>query len=113
MRLEGKIALVTGGRGGIGRAIVSRFVKEGATVYAADLTPQGSLADHGDDGSIFTKLDVTREADAIAAMTRVMSEQGKLDILVMRPALKLKRPSKRHHWTNGTKALRSTQRAPS
>ena len=82
MRLEGKIALVTGGRGGIGRAIVSRFVKEGATVYAADLTPQGSLADHGDDGSIFTKLDVTREADAIAAMTRVMSEQGKLDILV-------------------------------
>lgn len=82
MILEGKTALVTGGRGGIGRAIVARFLKEGATVYAADLTPQGSLSDHNDDGSIFVKLDVTQEADAIAAMGRVMSEQGRLNILV-------------------------------
>ena len=82
MKLEGKTALVTGGRGGIGRAIVSRFLQEGATVYAADLTPQGSLAQHDEDGSIFLKLDVTREADAIAAMERVMSKHGKLDILV-------------------------------
>ena len=82
MKLKGKTALVTGGRGGIGRAIVARFLKEGASVYAADLTPQGSLADHDDDGSIFVKLDVTQEADAIAAMDRVKSEAGKLDILV-------------------------------
>ena len=34
MMLKGKIALVTGGRGGIGRAICARFLKEGATVYA-------------------------------------------------------------------------------
>ena len=33
MKLDGKIALVTGARGGIGRAIVARFIKEGATVY--------------------------------------------------------------------------------
>ncbi len=82
MKLEGKTALVTGGRGGIGRAIVSRFLREGATVYAADLTERGSLADHDDDGSIFVKLDVTQEADAISAMNRVMTEEGKLDILV-------------------------------
>lgn len=82
MKLEGKTALVTGGRGGIGRAIVARFLKEGATVYAADLSLRGSLADHDDDGSIFIKLDVTLEADAIAAMGRVNDEQGKLDILV-------------------------------
>ena len=81
-KLDGKTALVTGGRGGIGRAIVARFLKEGATVYAADLTRQGSLSDHDDDGSIFVKLDVTQEADAIAAMDRVKAEQGKLDILV-------------------------------
>ena len=43
-KLAGKIALVTGGRGGIGRAIVKRFLAEGAIVYAADLTEQGSLA---------------------------------------------------------------------
>ena len=41
-KLAGKIALVTGGRGGIGRAIVKRFLTEGAHVYAADLTEQGS-----------------------------------------------------------------------
>ncbi len=82
MTLEGKTALVTGGRGGIGRAIVARFLKEGAVVYAADLTPQGSLQAHNDDGSHFVKLDVTQEADAVAAMERVGREAGKLDILV-------------------------------
>ncbi len=82
MSLEGKIAYVTGARGGIGRAIVNRFLKEGATVYAADLTPEGSLAAHDDDGSRFVAQDVTQEADAIRAMSRVHDEQGKLDILV-------------------------------
>lgn len=80
--LVGKTALVTGARGGIGRAIVGRFLKEGAVVYAADLTPEGSLAAHDDDGSVFVTLDVTKENDAIAAFERVRSEHGKLDILV-------------------------------
>ena len=66
--LEGKVALVTGGRGGIGRAIVSRFLREGAVVYAADLTQRGSLDTHDDDGSRFVKLDVSQEADAKAEM---------------------------------------------
>lgn len=82
MMLEGKTALVTGGRGGIGRAIVARFLREGARVYAADLTPEGSLAAHDDDGSIFVKLDVTQEADAVSAMEQVGAEAGQLDILV-------------------------------
>ncbi len=81
-RLTGKIALVTGGRGGIGRAICRRFLSEGAVVYAADLTGNGSLKDLGDDGSRFIKLDVTSEQDAIAAMEQVATEEGKLDILV-------------------------------
>lgn len=82
MTLQGKTALITGARGGIGRAIAARFIREGATVYAADLTEKGSLAEHDEDGSIFVKLDVTQEADAKAAMARVMEEAGKLDILV-------------------------------
>ncbi|NOD65002.1 MULTISPECIES: SDR family NAD(P)-dependent oxidoreductase [unclassified Ruegeria] len=82
MMLDGKTALVTGGRGGIGRAIVARFLREGARLYAADLTPEGSLSAHDDDGSIFVKLDVTQEADAIAAMDQVTAEAGQLDILV-------------------------------
>lgn len=82
MMLAGKIALVTGARGGIGRAIVDRFRREGATVYAADLTEQGSLEKHVDDGSRFVRYDVTQETDAIAAMDKVRSEVGRLDILV-------------------------------
>jgi len=82
MKLAGKVALVTGGRGGIGRAIVSRFLREGADVYAADLSPEGSLSAHDDDGSHFIKLDVAAEADAKAAAGLIDNKHGKLDILV-------------------------------
>ena len=79
MMLKGKIALVTGGRGGIGRAICARFLKEGATVYAGDLSPGGSLATHDDDGTHFLRLDVTDELTVKAAMTEIGE---RLDILV-------------------------------
>jgi len=82
MKLEGKIALVTGGRGGIGRAVVTRLMKEGASVYAADLTENGSLATHDDDGSQFVKLDVTAEQDSIAVFELIKEQHGKLDVLV-------------------------------
>lgn len=82
MMLEHKVALVTGGRGGIGRAIVARFLREGATVYAADLSESGSLAQHDDDGSRYVRMDVACEEEVQAAMTRVGAECGKLDILV-------------------------------
>ncbi len=81
-KLNGKIALVTGGRGGIGRAIVARFLREGATVYSADLSEAGSLQRHDDDGSRFVQMNVADEAMVQAAMARVQGECGKLDILV-------------------------------
>ena len=56
--LEGKVAIVTGGAGGLGRATVERFVEEGAHVVVADLDTEvvaayrahhTMLADHRDD----------------------------------------------------------------
>jgi len=82
MQLEGKVALVTGGRGGIGRAVVQRFIKEGAIVYAADLSEQGSLQQHDDDGSHFVKLDVTSENNAKDLFKNLSDKHGKLNILV-------------------------------
>ncbi|MBC6438040.1 MAG: SDR family oxidoreductase [Rhodobacteraceae bacterium] len=80
--LAGKVALVTGGRGGCGRAVVARFLREGAQVYAADLDAGGSCPGPGAGGGMFLRLDVTSEDEAMAAMDRVAAAHGRLDILV-------------------------------
>lgn len=80
-RLEGKTALITGGRGGIGRAICDRFEAEGARVFSADLNEAGSL-DGTPAAGAFIRLDVASEDEAIAAMSHVRDAAGKLDILV-------------------------------
>ncbi|MCV6593636.1 MAG: SDR family oxidoreductase, partial [Silicimonas sp.] len=79
-QLNGKVALVTGGRGGIGRAIVARFLREGATVYAGDLAEGGSTGAAGN--GAFLRLDVASEPEVQAAMAQIEGESGKLDILV-------------------------------
>ena len=80
MKLDGKVAFVTGGRGGIGRAICERFEREGASVYAADLTKTGSLGSGGP--GRFVQLDVSEEASVKAALHLVAKEKGRLNILV-------------------------------
>jgi dihydroanticapsin dehydrogenase len=80
--LTGKVALVTGGRGGIGRAIVRRFLNNSATVYAADVNELGSVQARGDDAGNFLRLDVTPEAEVKSVISRIAGECGKLDILV-------------------------------
>ncbi|QCP49085.1 SDR family oxidoreductase [Trinickia violacea] len=75
--LTNKVALVTGGLGGIGRAICARFVKEGATVFAADLADAESAP-----GTTFVKLDVSVEEDVRKVMRVIHERCGKLDILV-------------------------------
>lgn len=79
MTLEGKVAVVTGGRGGIGRAISQRFVQEGAKVYRCDLSdPETAI----EDGIIDTVLDVTSETDCADLGARIEDQFGKLDIVV-------------------------------
>ena len=83
-RLEGKIAIVTGGAKGIGGAISRRFVEEGATVTIADLdTNSGAaLAKTLGDETEFTELDVRDEAEWQSMVDGVIARHGRLDTLV-------------------------------
>ncbi|QQN75298.1 SDR family NAD(P)-dependent oxidoreductase [Croceicoccus sp. YJ47] len=72
------MALITGGAGGIGQAIVQVFRREGATVFSADIT-EGS--DAPADG-LFIHLDVTREEAWRTALRQIADAHGPVDIIV-------------------------------
>ena len=92
--LAGKVAVVTGGRGGIGTAVCARFAAEGAAVYATGLSEPAAGAGAGTDsgtgadadpapGAVaLHRHDVTSEASAVALMARVERAHGRLDVLV-------------------------------
>jgi len=83
--LADRIAVVTGGCGGIGSAICQRFAKEGAIVYAADISESQSHTAE----ILYQKHDVTSEQSAKDLFARVEAEQGKLDILVNAAAVEI------------------------
>ncbi len=87
-RLQDKVAVVTGGANGIGRATVLRFLAEGAAVVAADLNETTGretldLASRAGQGKRirFLRTDVVQEADVAAAVQLAVSEFGRLDCI--------------------------------
>lgn len=78
-RLHDKVAVVTGGAGGIGRAMVRRFAAEGARVVVADLSEEGATAAE-EVGGLFVATDVT-DAQAVQSMyAAAVAEYGGLDV---------------------------------
>ena len=84
LRLSGKIAFVTGGARGIGRAIVEKFAAEGAKVSFVDLDDDiGHEAAKAIGGPVeFRRADVTVEADIRDAIEGCVKRHGALDVLV-------------------------------
>ena len=87
MRLEGKVALISGGARGMGASEARLFAREGAKVVIGDiLEAEGrqTEADINETGGecLFIRLDVTSEADWERAVATAVSNFGKLDILV-------------------------------
>jgi NAD(P)-dependent dehydrogenase (short-subunit alcohol dehydrogenase family) len=86
-RLDGKVALITGGGSGIGRACAVRFAKEGANVCAADLDLKGAtetaqMVDAAGRKSLALQVDTTDEAANDAMVKRCVETLGAVDVLV-------------------------------
>lgn len=87
MRLEGKVALITGGAHGMGAAEARLFAREGAKVAIADIREEdgrkieAEIAEFGGE-AIFVSLDVSQEDQWQSAVAQVVNQFGKLDVLV-------------------------------
>ena len=94
MKLQGKVAIVTGGARGIGEAIVRDYVNEGAFVVISDILDaegvalEQELTQAGHKVSFF-KADVSKEADIIALVDHTIAVFGRIDILCNNAAVNI------------------------
>ncbi|QIM20384.1 3-oxoacyl-ACP reductase [Phycicoccus sp. HDW14] len=79
-RLEGKVAVVTGGCSGIGLATVRRFAEEGATVVVGDLADDAGEALAAEIGGAYVHTDVASKEDVDRLFATAVEKFGKLDI---------------------------------
>jgi NAD(P)-dependent dehydrogenase (short-subunit alcohol dehydrogenase family) len=82
-RLDGKVALVTGGTTGIGEAIVRRFAAEGAQVsFCARTEETGRAVERDVPGSLFVTCDVANEGDVDTLVAATVDHFGAIDVVV-------------------------------
>ena len=87
MRLENKVALITGGASGMGASMARIFAREGAKVVVADMLEEDGKQlveeiTRANGAAMFQRLDVTSEDEWQAAIAATLAAWGKLDILV-------------------------------
>ena len=84
MRLNNKIALVTGAGSGFGRGIATRFAEEGAKLVVADINEEAAKMVAGEigDSAIAVVADVSKNSDVEAMIQQTVAQWGRLDILV-------------------------------
>jgi NAD(P)-dependent dehydrogenase (short-subunit alcohol dehydrogenase family) len=97
MRLKDKIAIVTGTRTGIGKAIALRFAREGARVVTCIRPGKGgedtaSEIKAAGGEALFVECDVSIEADVIKAVRKTVETYGRLDIIVNNAGVNFVKP---------------------
>lgn len=97
-RLEGRVALVTGGAQGIGRAIAQRLADAGAIVVVGDLRDPG-------DGSHWIELDVTSSDSVANCINQIVADHGGLDIIVNNAGIMFEEDIETHSETSWQKML--------
>ena len=107
MRLQDKVAIITGGGNGMGRATALRFAREGALVAVADIESENAekvaAEIHAAGGRAFAQaLDVRARASIDALIARTVEEFGRVDILCSIAGVVLNDPfleMSQEHWT--------------
>ncbi len=90
-RMDGKVAAVTGGAGGIGAATVRRFLEEGAKVCFCDTDAAKGEAlerDLATQDAFFTRVDVSHEDEAARLVGETVARYGRIDVLVNNAAVR-------------------------
>ena len=95
-RLKDKVAIITGGANGLGKATAKLFCQQGAKIVVSDiLTDLGeevaqSIRDQGGE-AVFEKADVTSESDVQNLVDTAVRKYGRLDILMCNPAIQVEK----------------------
>src|SRR4029434_1766796 len=109
MRLNGKVALITGAASGIGHAIAKRYLEAGGRVVIADLNVDGAKAAAkelaGETSAIGVGMDVSKEDQVNAGVKETVKTFGRVDILVSNAGIQIVYPIEEFPFADWKKML--------